>query len=67
MIYAFIDNSFNNFYGFSITYLVINLLIVLYGSFLLFSDFMDRFDHPNFYSAYGSPVYKYDSQIHSVV
>ena len=67
MIYAFTDKTFDNFYGFSVTYLVINFLILLYGTYQLYSDFIDRFDHPNFYSAYGSPVYKYDSQIHSVV
>lgn len=66
MIYAFVVDTFDNFYGFSITYLVVNLLILLYACYLLYSDMMNRFDRPNFYSAYGSPVYKYDNSLKSV-
>ena len=67
MIYAFVVDTFDNFYGFSVTYLVINLLILLYGIWLLYGDMMNRFDKPNFYSAYGSPIYKYDNSVKSVV
>lgn len=66
MIYSFVVDTFDNFYGFSVTYLVINLLILLYACFLLYNDMMSRFDRPNFYSAYGSPVYKYDNSLQSV-
>ena len=66
MIYAFVVETFDNFYGFSVTYLVINLLILLYGCYLIYNDMMNRFDKPNFYSAYGSPIYKYDNSIKSV-
>ena len=67
MIYAFVVDTFDNFYGFSVTYLVINLLILLYGIWLLYGDMMSRFDRPNFYSAYGSPIYKYDNSLKSVI
>ncbi len=43
MIYGFIVDSFNDFYGFSITYLVIDFLLVVYGGFRLMRDFTDRF------------------------
>ena len=66
MIYAFVVETFDNFVGFSVTYLVINLLILLYACSLLLSDIMNRFDRPNFYSAYGTPVYKYDNSLKSV-
>ena len=66
MIYAFVVDTFDNFYGFSVTYLVINLLLLLYGVYLIYNDMMNRFDKPNFYSAYGSPIYKYDNSIKSV-
>lgn len=67
MIYAFVVETFDNFYGFSVTYLVINLLILLYGTSSLMKDYLNRFDRPNFYSAYGSPIYKYNPEIKSVV
>ena len=60
MIYAFVVDTFDNFYGFSVTYLVINLLLLLYGVSALMKDYLNRFDRPNFYSAYGSPIYKYN-------
>ena len=66
MIYAFVVETFDNFYGFSVTYLVINLLLLCYGCYLIYNDMMNRFDKPNFYSAYGSPIYKYDNSIKSV-
>jgi hypothetical protein len=66
MIYAFVVDSFNDFYGFSVTYLVINFLIVVYAAYALFMDFADRFDRPNFYSPYGTPVFKYDPTVSSV-
>lgn len=38
MIYGFIDENFDNFYGFTITYLVINLLVLLYSIYRVASD-----------------------------
>jgi hypothetical protein len=67
MIYAFVVDTFDNFYGFSVTYLVINLLLLGYASFLIYRDMLNRLEKPNFYSAYGSPIYKYDSSLQSVV
>jgi hypothetical protein len=66
MIYGFIVDSFDDFYGFTITYLVINFLIIIYAAHSLFMDFADRFDRPNFYSLYGTPVFKYDQTVSSV-
>jgi hypothetical protein len=43
MIYGFASPSFDNFYGFTITYLVINFLIVVYGAYLIVMDQADRF------------------------
>lgn len=43
MIYGFVSSEFDDFYGFSITYLVINFLIIVYGAFSLFNDYTDRF------------------------
>ena len=65
MIYGFIDDNFDNFVGFSITYLVINFLIVLYGAYSLSMDIYNRYDRPNFYSPYGSPIFKYDPTVSS--
>jgi hypothetical protein len=43
MIYGFVSPSFDNFYGFTITYLVINFLILVYGAYLIVLDQNDRF------------------------
>lgn len=67
MIYAFVSDDFDNFYGFSITYLVINFMILLYAVFSLMQDYLNRYDKPNFFSAYGSPIYKYNPEINSVI
>lgn len=67
MFYAFVVDTFDDFYGFSVTYLVINLLLLGYASFLIYRDMMNRLEKPNFYSAYGSPIYKYDNSVQSVV
>ncbi len=67
MIYAFVDDNFDDFYGFSITYLVINLMLVLYAGFRILGDMANRHDKPNFYSAYGNPIFKYNPDIKSVV
>jgi hypothetical protein len=66
MIYAFVSD-FDDFYGFSITYLVINILGLIYATYRIISDVIDRADKPNFYSPYGSPIYKYDFNLKSVV
>lgn len=66
MIYGFVVDNFDNFFGFSITYLVINLMILGYGIYRIVLDYLDRYERPNFYSAYGSPIYKYDINIKSV-
>lgn len=66
MIYAFVVDSFDDFYGFSITYLVLNFLVLLLAIYLLIMDIRNRFEKPNFYSPYGYPIYKYDLQIKSV-
>ena len=65
MIYGFIDKEFDDFLGFSITYLVINLLIVIYGAYSLIMDIFNRYDRPNFFSPYGSPIFKYDPTVQS--
>jgi len=67
MIYAFVSDDFDNFYGFSITYLVINFMILIYAVFSLMQDYLNRYDKPNFFSAYGSPIYKYNPEINSVI
>ena len=66
MIYGFVSDNFDDFYGFSITYLVINFLIVVYGAYSLFVDYFNRYDQPNFYSPYGTPIFKYDPTVSSV-
>lgn len=43
MIYGFISPTLDNFYGFTITYLVINFLVLIYGAYLIVSDQFDRF------------------------
>jgi hypothetical protein len=65
MIYGFIDDSFDDFIGFSITYLVINFLIIIYGAYSMFMDILSRYDRPNFFSPYGSPIFKYDPAVSS--
>lgn len=45
--------------------MVITFLIVVYGAYALFMDFVDRFDRPNFYSPYGTPIFKYDQAVSS--
>ena len=65
MIYSFCVDEFNDFYGFTITYLVINFLIILYGAYALIMDYIDRYERPNFFSPYGTPVFKYDSNVRS--
>lgn len=65
MIYGFVDKNFDDFYGFTVTYLVINVLLLIYASYRILSDIRTRFDQPNFYSAYGSPIYKYNPNIKS--
>jgi hypothetical protein len=65
MIYSWVDDSFDNFYGFSITYLVINILLFFYAIYLIYNDQENRMDRPNFFSPYGSPVFKYDPNISS--
>lgn len=67
MIYGFVSSYFDDFYGFSITYLVVNLLGLIYASYRVVSDILNRADKPNFYSPYGSPIYKYDFNLKSVV
>lgn len=67
MVYAFVSADFDDFYGFSVTYLVINLLILFYAGYRVVSDILSRADKPNFYSPYGLPIYKYDFNIKSVV
>lgn len=59
MIYAFVADSFDDFYGFSVTYLAINTMILIYATYRIVADIQTRFDEPNFYSAYGTPIYKY--------
>lgn len=67
MIYSWTSDTFDDFYGFSITYLVINLLGIIYASYRMGYDILNRADKPNFYSPYGMPIYKYDFNIHSAV
>lgn len=67
MIYGFIDPEFDDFYGFTVTYLVINLLGLLYGVYRVASDILSRADKPNFYSPYGMPIFKYEFNLKSVV
>lgn len=43
MIYSFVSDSFEDFYGFSVTYLVINLLILLFGAYSLVRDYLNRY------------------------
>lgn len=66
MIYGFVVDNFDDFFGFSVTYLVINLMILAWAIYRIVLDYLDRFERPNFYSAYGSPIYKYDINIKSV-
>jgi hypothetical protein len=65
MIYALVVDSINGFYAFSIPYLVIDFLIIVYGAYGLVLDYFDRYDRPNFYSPYGTPVFKYDPSVNS--
>lgn len=67
MIYSFVEDSFDDFYGFSITYLVINLLVLIYAIYRVGWDILSRGDKPNFYSPYGLPIFKYDFNIKSAV
>lgn len=66
MIYAFVEPTFDNFYGFSITYLAINLIILLYAAWNLYSDLINKYDRPNFFSPFLYPIFKYDPAVKSV-
>jgi len=66
MIYSFTDSNFDNFYGFSVTYLVINFLLFALSVYLLLRDIRNRFDRPNFFSPHGTPIFKYDPETKSV-
>lgn len=65
MIAGFVLDSFDNFLGFSITYLVLSFLLLGYSIWILYSDISSRIEAPNFYSPYLRPVYKYSSEIES--
>lgn len=67
MIVSYILNTFDDFLGFSITYLIINVIILGYGIYLLYYDLSTDDERPNFYSPYGLPVYKLDPNIQSAV
>lgn len=67
MVYAFLSSEFDDFYGFSVTYLAINLLVLFYAGYRVVSDILSRADKPNFYSPYGLPIFKYDFNVKSAV
>lgn len=65
MIASFVLDDFDNFAGFSITYLVLTFLLLGYSIWLLYTDIMSSVEAPNFYSPYCLPIYKYSSEIES--
>lgn len=67
MIVSYALNTFNDFLGFSITYLIINVIILGYGGYLLYSDISSEEFRPNFFSPYGLPVYKFDSNTKTAI
>ena len=67
MIAGYIIYSLDDFLGFCITYMIINVIIMGYGVYLLYRDIDSEFERPNFFSPFGLPVYKVDPNIHSAI
>jgi hypothetical protein len=65
MIVGFILPEFDDFLGFSITYMVLTFLLLGYSAYLLLNDISTRIEAPNFYSPYGLPIYKYRGDLGS--
>lgn len=61
MIFSFISPNFEGFYGFSITYLVINVLLLLAALLGIIKDLKSDDERPNFYSPLALPIYKFRS------
>lgn len=65
MIAAFVIPNFDDFLGFSITYLVLNFMLLGFASYRLLDDIWTRVESPNFFSPYGVPIYKYRGELDS--
>jgi hypothetical protein len=63
MIASFIITEFDDFVGFTITYLVLIFILGVYAIYLILNDLNTEVESPNFYSPYGIPSYKYKSKI----
>jgi hypothetical protein len=59
LICALAIKAFNDFVGFSITYLVFNILIFVYAYSQLSYDFYTKTNQPMFFSPWIFPIYKY--------
>lgn len=58
--------SFNDFVGFSITYLAILFCLILYVVRKLIADFANKATSPVFYSPWVFPIYKYDPNLNAL-
>lgn len=63
IIAALALDSFNDFLGFSLTYLVLNVLLFVYSFSTIHVDFASRREEPLFASPWIFPIYKYDSKV----
>ena len=60
LIAAALSDDFNDFLGFSITWLTINTIIIVYGYILIQKDIINRLNEPLFFSPWIFPIYKYN-------
>lgn len=63
---ALID-SFNDFVGFSISYLIINLILFIYSYSLIQSDLNNQADYPLFSSPWIFPIYQFNPKTGNIV
>ena len=59
-------DSFNDFVGFSITYLAILTCLIIYVVRQLISDIANKATSPVFYSPWVFPIYKYDPNVNAL-
>jgi len=59
LIAAAVSDNFNDFLGFSITWLTINIILIVYGYILIQKDINNKRNEPLFFSPWIFPIYKY--------
>ncbi len=66
LIVALTMESYNDYVGFSIFYLVLNLLILVYSYYSLQRDIVMRNEEPLYFSPWIFPIFKYSSE-HKII